>query len=81
MRSDDPAAAILEESARCDLLVLGLRRARAGRKMLGAINRRLALEAPCAVMLLSRRAAAISELYRPIATVIPWTPRRADDQS
>jgi APA family basic amino acid/polyamine antiporter len=79
VRSDDPIAAILDESKGADLLVLGLRRARTGRKMLGSINRRLALEAPCAVMLLSRRAAAISELYRPLATVIPWTPRSADD--
>jgi hypothetical protein len=77
VRSDDPIAAILEEAARSDLLVLGLRKSRQGRKMLGSINRRLAVEAPCAVMLLSRRAQA--SISRPIATVIPWTPRRADE--
>ena len=83
VRSDDPATAILEEAARCDLMILGLRRSRQGRKMLGAINHRIAFEASCAVILLSRRAAAMSELYRPIRgvvqDVIPWTPRKADE--
>jgi basic amino acid/polyamine antiporter, APA family len=85
-RGDDPAAVILRHARRADLLVLGLRRSRQGRKMLGTLTRRLATEAPCAVILLSRRAATMSELYRPIrgvvkdvATVLPW-PRRDDDE-
>jgi amino acid transporter len=77
IRSDDPASAILDEATRSDLLVLGLRRSRQGRKMLGSINRKLSREAACAVMLLSRRTQV--SISRPIATVIPWTPRRADE--
>jgi len=83
VRSDDPAAAILTEAARCDLVVLGIRRARTGRKVLGAINRRIAAEAACAVMVLSRRQQTqISDLARPIrdvAQIVPFLPRRADE--
>jgi hypothetical protein len=84
VRSDDPGAAILAAAARCDLLILGLRRSRQGRKTLGAFNRDLAFDAPCAVILLSRRpAATASDVVRPIrevAKVLPWTPRRADSE-
>ena len=83
VRSDDPAAAILFEATACDLVVLGMRRSRAGRKMLGAINRRVAAEAACAVMVLSRRQQAqISDLTRPIrdvAQIVPFMPRRVDE--
>lgn len=68
VRSDDPASAIKAAAERFDLLILGLRRARQGRKMLGTINRAIAFSAPCAVILLSQRAAAMSEL----AQVLPW---------
>ena len=86
VRSDDVAAAILAEAARFDLVVLGLRRSRAGRKMLGAINRKIASEAPCAVMLLSRPPAGAdhrdSRATDPRrradrAVAIPAPPRRA----
>jgi APA family basic amino acid/polyamine antiporter len=73
VRSDDIAAAILAEAARADLVVLGLRQSRQGRRMLGTINRAVAFESPCAVMLLARRPqGAVSDL----ANVIPW-PRDA----
>ena len=72
VRSSDPADAILAEAARADLVILGLRQSRQGRRLLGTINRRVAFEAPCAVMLLARRMQGMSELYRPIQNVIPW---------
>lgn len=80
LQSDDPAAAILAESARFDLLLLGVR-SRAGRKMLGSFNRRLAFEARCAVMLLSRRrpAADVARPIRGVARVLPWAQRNTDD--
>ncbi len=83
VRHDDPAAAIIAEAATCDLLILGLRRSRQGRKMIGTINRQIVAEIECAVILLSRRDAAVSvdQLTRPIrdaAQVLPWTPRRSE---
>ncbi|HUS67021.1 MAG TPA: amino acid permease [Kofleriaceae bacterium] len=76
VRSDDPAQAILEEAARSDLLVLGLRQSSSGRKVFGKVTLRIARGAPCAVILLARRAAAMSELYRPLrGAVIPWRGR------
>jgi len=51
--------------------------------MLGAINRKIAAEAACAVMVLSRRQQTqISDLARPIrdvAQIVPFLPRRADE--
>jgi amino acid transporter len=77
VRSDDPAAAIVAEAARSDLLILGIRRSRQGRKVFGSINRGIAFDAPCAVILLSNR----DEAMTAIRDVIPWTPRRADTSS
>lgn len=89
VRSDDAAAAILASAARCDLVVLGMRRSRQGKKMLGSINRKVIAEAACAVMVLSRRGEAqIRDLARPIENVarmardvvpIPFLPRRGED--
>ena len=78
VRSDDPAAAILVEAARCDLVILGLRQSRQGRRMLGTINRRVAFEAPCAVMLLARRMQGVSAQIQNIQNVIPWPSRREE---
>jgi APA family basic amino acid/polyamine antiporter len=82
VRSDDPAAAILEEAAHSDLLILGLRQSRStGRKVFGKVTLRIARSAPCAVILLSRRPTAMKELYRPLkgaVQLIPLAPRRAD---
>jgi nucleotide-binding universal stress UspA family protein len=84
VRSDDPTAVILSEAARCDLVVLGMRKSRTtGKKMVGTINRRIAAEAACAVMLLSRRQQAqMSDLMQPmkdIANIVPFMPKpRAD---
>ncbi len=75
VRSDDPVAAIVAETARADLVVLGMRRMRNGKKVVGTINRRIAAEAGCAVMLLSRRQQAqITDLVQPIkgvANIVP----------
>ncbi len=82
VRSEDPSAAILEEAAASDLLILGLRQSRStGRKVFGKVTLRIARSAPCAVILLSRRPPAIKELYRPLrdaVQLIPLAPRRAD---
>lgn len=76
VRSDDPAGAILEQAAHCDLLVLGLRQNSSGRKVFGRVTLRIARGAPCAVIMLARRAAAMSEIYRPLrGAVIPWRGR------
>ncbi|HEY5925187.1 MAG TPA: amino acid permease [Kofleriaceae bacterium] len=82
IRNDDAAAAILSEAARFDLLLLGVR-SRQGRKMLGAFNRKLAFDAPCAVMLLSRRPPAtdVARPIREVARVLPWSPRRVESES
>lgn len=68
IRSDDPAGAILTASERADLLILGAGGGKAGRKTLGAFNRRLAFEAKCAVMLLARKPPAVDAM-RPIRDV------------
>ncbi len=82
VRSEDPSAAILEEAAASDLLILGLRQSRStGRKVFGKVTLRIARSAPCAVILLSRRPTSIRDLYRPLkgaVQLIPLTPRRAD---
>ena len=67
VRSDDPTAAILAEAARCDLVVLGMRRSRQGKKQLGSINRAIVAQAACAVLLLSTQSQI--ELTRPIRDV------------
>ena len=81
VRGDDPAERILAEAARCDLVILGLRRSRQGRHMLGSINRRVAFEASCAVMLLAQRGQVMSDLARPIQNVLPWPGRREETSS
>ena len=53
-------------------MILGLRQSRGGRRLLGTINRRVAFESPCAVMLLAKRTQGVTELVRPIQNVIPW---------
>ncbi|HEY4178812.1 MAG TPA: amino acid permease [Kofleriaceae bacterium] len=70
VRSDDPAGAIIAEAARCDLVVLGMRKSRSGGKQVGTINRRIASECACAVMLLSRQPQAqVTDLIQPIRDV------------
>jgi hypothetical protein len=59
LRDDDVGAAIVAAAAQHDVLVLGLHRSRQGRKTMGAINRKIAFEAPCAVLLLARRTTAL----------------------
>jgi basic amino acid/polyamine antiporter, APA family len=80
VRSDDAAAAVLERAAQCDLLILGLR-SRQGTKSLGSFNRKVAFAAPCAVILLARRAAGdvVSRPIRDVARIMPWPQRRSSD--
>ncbi|HEY4058475.1 MAG TPA: universal stress protein, partial [Kofleriaceae bacterium] len=85
MRDDDPAAAIIAEAARCDLVVLGMRTSRSGAKQVGTINKRIAAQATCAVMLLSRRQQAqVTDLIQPIRDVanimpLPFLAKRGTD--
>jgi APA family basic amino acid/polyamine antiporter len=75
IRSDDAAAAILAETERFDLCVLGMRKMRSGKKVVGTINRRIAADAKCAVMLLSRSPQAqMSDLVQPIKDVANIVP-------
>ncbi len=80
VRADNVAAAILAEAAKCDLVVLGMRRARTGKKQLGTINRTVVADAPCAVMLLSTKGQiGVAEFTRPIsdlAQLVPFVPKR-----
>ena len=85
VRGDDVAGAIVAAAAGFELVVLGMRRSRQGRKMLGGINRAIVAQATCGVIVLSRRTAAISELtdaigrpIRGVAQLVPFGPRRAD---
>jgi amino acid transporter/nucleotide-binding universal stress UspA family protein len=82
VRSDDATAAILAAAARCDLVVLGMRRSRQGKKQLGTINRKIVADAACAVLLLSTQSQiGVAELTRPIrdvAQLVPFVPKRAD---
>ncbi len=83
VRSDDPASAILAEAARCDLVVLGMRRSRQGKKQLGTINRAVVSQAACAVLLLSTQSQiGMAELTKPIrdaAQFVPFVPKRTDE--
>ncbi len=86
IRNDDAAGAILEEAKSFDLMILGLR-SRHGKKALGPFNRRLAYDAPCAVILLAQRVDAtdmmnpIMQPIRDVARSLPWPLWRPDDES
>ena len=55
IRGDDVAAAVLAEAANHDLVIRGLPRQGPRSELLGGVARRIALEAPCATILLSRQ--------------------------
>lgn len=75
LRSDDPAGALLSEAERHDLIVLGLMSVGWGRKAFGEIALRIAREAPCATMMLSRRRSrAYIELYKPLREAVTLRP-------
>ena len=54
-QGNDPAAVILDEALAHDLLVLGVQRFSRTRKVFGDLAMRIARDAPCATVLLSRR--------------------------
>ncbi len=55
VRSDDPGGAIVEAASGCDLVILGVQRLGRRRKAFGPIALRIARDAPCATILVSRR--------------------------
>ncbi|MBL4633411.1 MAG: universal stress protein [Kofleriaceae bacterium] len=66
LRSDDAVTALVAESADYDLIVLGLKSASWGKRVFGAFALRLASQAPCATLLLSRRRNRAYELLDPL---------------
>ena len=71
LRSDDPPGALIAAASDYDLVILGLQSVGWGRKAIGPIAHRIAREAPCAAMLLSRRRAPITQaVYRPVLDAI-----------
>jgi basic amino acid/polyamine antiporter, APA family len=70
LRSDDPAGALVEAAADCQLVLLGLRSAAFGRKALGHVAVRIAREAPCATIMLARRRYRAHELWQPLRDVV-----------
>ena len=71
LQSADPPAALIAAAAEHDLVVLGLKAAGWGRKVIGPVALRIAREAPCASILLSRRRAALPQaVYRPLRSAI-----------
>ncbi len=81
IRHDDPVRALLDLCAEHDLVVLGLHRSTWGRRGFGSFALRIAGEAACPAILLSRRPSQIlSDVYRPIeravAAATPWMPRK-----
>ena len=79
LRSDDPVQALLDEAARHDLIVLGLKGARWSRRVFGEIALRIARESPCPTILLSAaRPRAYSDVYRPLREAVNVRPWRND---
>ena len=81
IRHDDPVRALLDLCAEHDLVVLGLHRSTWGKRGFGSFALRIAGEAACPAILLSRRPSQIvSDVYRPIERVVaaatPWMPRK-----
>lgn len=55
IRSDDPDEAIVDAASGCDLAILGVQRLGRRKKAFGRISLRIARDAPCATILVSRR--------------------------
>jgi amino acid transporter len=66
LRADDPVAALVQESADYDLLLIGLRAGGWGKKVIGSFALQLTREAACATLLLSRRPPRAYELLDPL---------------
>lgn len=66
LRSDDAKEALLQEAAGYDLIVLGLKTVGWGKRVFGAFTLEIAKNAPCAVLLLSRRPTRAYELLDPL---------------
>jgi hypothetical protein len=66
LRSHAPLDALLEESKNYDLIVLGLRSVGWGKRVFGTFTLKIAAEASCATLLLSRRRTRAYEFFDPI---------------
>lgn len=82
LRGDDPAGAIVEAAAEHDLVVVGLGTVGwSGKKVIGAVPRRIALEAPCATILLSRRRPSLRRaVYAPLGAMLSATTPQPDER-
>ena len=66
VKSNDAAATLIERAADYDLMVLGLKAAGWRKKVIGPFALRIAREAPCATIFLSRRRPGVFELLEPL---------------
>jgi hypothetical protein len=66
LRFDDAPTAILREAAGHGLMILGLQSVGRGKKVLGSFAERIADEAPCAAVFLSRRRPRAFEVLEPL---------------
>jgi hypothetical protein len=66
VKSDDAAATLIERAADYDLMVLGLQAAGWRKKVIGPFAVRIARDAPCATIFLSRRRPGVFELLEPL---------------
>lgn len=75
LRGADPARAIVEASAEHDLVLVGLGTVGwSGQKVIGAVPLRIAREAECATILLSRRRATLRRaVYKPLGAMLSAT--------
>lgn len=71
LRDDDPIARLLAEAEDYDLMVVGLKSAGWGRRVLGEVSLRIAREARCPTLMLSGAPSrAYSDLYRPLRSAV-----------
>lgn len=77
VRCDDPASALIDEAASYDVMILGLKAVGWRRKVFGAFALRVASEAPCATLFLSRRRPRAFELLDPLRNAVDETIRDA----
>ncbi|MCP4449075.1 MAG: amino acid permease [Myxococcales bacterium] len=81
IRAKDATAAIIEEAEEHDLMVLGLQSVGRGRKVFGDFVLRIAREAPCATIFLSRQRPKGFQLLDPLRDEIVDSLRNAWAQS
>jgi basic amino acid/polyamine antiporter, APA family len=71
LKGADPPATLIAAAADHDLIILGLQATGWGRKAIGPVALRIAREAPCASILLSRRRSPLPQaVYRPLRNAL-----------